>query len=507
MSQEQPRGREQQIINERLRKLKELRKLKINPYPAKSNKKQNIQECLKSKIGTQIKTAGRLITKRNLGKIAFAKLQDSQVQIQIVFQKQKTPEKTFDFFKKYIDTGDIIGVEGKIFKTKTKEISILVKKLEILSKAILPLPEKFHGLKDKEERYRKRHLDLIMNPEVKKVFEKRSLVIDEIKKFLKEDGFAEVEIPTLQSIYGGASATPFKTHLNALNIELFLSISPELYLKRLVVGGMDKVFTIGKNFRNEGVDWNHNPEFTMMEFYYAYADYEKLMKMTEDLFNKIKKKLNLKNEIKYQGKKIKLKTPFKRIKFKDLIKDKTKIDIDKANNFEKLKKEIVSKKLKGVETHNCKHYGALLDELYKRIVRPNLIQPTFLTHYPVEMIALAKRNEKNPKYINTFQLLINGTELIKAYDELNDPVDQEERLKEQAKLLRGGDKEAMPMDKDFINALKIGMPPTAGYGLGIDRLVMLLTNQPSIRDVILFPFMKPEKNWNKNAPTNYKIKH
>jgi len=347
-------------------------------------------------------------------------------------------------------------------------------------------------LQNKEERYRKRYLDLVMNPEIKEVFLKREKIIDILRNFLKEQNFIEVETPTLQSIYGGASATPFKTHLNALNIDLFLSISPELYLKRLVVGGMDKVFTICKNFRNEGIDAFHNPEFTMMEYYIAYKNYEYHIKFTEKLFSLLRQELKLGKSIEYQGKKINLKTPFKKIKFRDLLLKETGIDINKANNFDKLKNELLEKKIDNIDIKTCTHYGALLDELYKRVVRPKIIQPTFLTHYPVEMIALAKRNEKDPSKINSVQLLINGAEIVKAYDELNDPIDQDERLKEQAKLLRKGDEEAMPMDKDFVNALKVGMPPTAGYGIGIDRLTMLLTNQPSIRDVILFPFMKPE---------------
>jgi lysyl-tRNA synthetase, class II len=486
-------GREKQIVNERRRKIKELEELRINPYPYRFDKKQSIDDYLKSKLGTKVKTAGRLMTKRDLGKIAFAKLKDSSGEIQIVFQDEKTPGEVFKFFKKYIDTGDFIGIEGKIFKTKTKETSVLIEKIEILSKAILPLPEKFHGLKDKEERYRKRYLDLIMNFEVKEVFEKRAFIIDIVRDFLKKREFLEVETPALQSVYGGASARPFETNLNALKVKLFLSISPEIYLKKLIVGGFERVFTICKNFRNEGIDQSHNPEFTMMEYYVAYEDYNFHIKFTEELFDLLRKKLGLREIIEYQGKEINLKTPFKKIKFRDLLIKEIGIDIDKVDNFIKLKEEINKRKIKEVEIGDCRHYGALLDEIYKRVVRPRIIQPTFLTHYPVEMIALAKRNEKDPRKINTVQLIIDGVEIVKSYDELNDPVDQEERLKEQASLLKKGDNEAMPMDEDFINSLKVGMPPTAGYGLGIDRLVMLLTNQPSIRDVILFPFMRPEK--------------
>lgn len=485
-------GREKQIIEERIRKLKELREAGVNPYPNKFDKKHTAKDCLSKKSG-KVKTAGRIITKRELGKISFAKLRDGTGDIQIVLQEKKTPEKVRDFFKKYVDGGDFVGVAGKIIKTKTGEKSVLIESLDLISKSILPLPDKWKGLQDKEDRYRKRYLDLIINKDVREVFELRDKVIDTIRNVLKKQNFVEVETPVLQGVYGGASAQPFKTHLNALNIDLFLSISPELYLKRLIVGGFERVFTICKNFRNEGIDYVHNPEFTMMEYYVAYQNYDFHIKFTEDLFKELKKKLGLKDIIEYQGKKINIKPPFKKVKFRDLIFKETGIDIDIADNFEKLKKEIGIKKIKDVDITNAKHYGALLDELYKRVARPKIVQPTFLTHYPVEMIALAKRNEKDKRKINSVQLLIDGAEILKAYDELNDPFDQEERLKEQEKFLRKGDSEAMPMDIDFIEALKYGMPPTAGYGLGIDRLIMLLTNQDSIRDVILYPFMRPEK--------------
>lgn len=494
-------SREEQIVQERLKKLEEMRKHKINPYPNKfevKNYSSEIHEKYKKlkneqKTKDKVKLAGRLMSVRDFGKITFGVLQDSKGKIQVTLQEKETPEKISEFFKKFIDSGDFVGVEGIVFRTQRGELSVLVKNLELLSKSILPLPAKWHGLQDKEERYRKRYVDLMINNEIKEVFRKREKIIDTVRKILKEKGFLEVETPSLQSVYGGASATPFTTHLNALDIDLFLSISPELYLKRLVVGGFDRVFTICKNFRNEGIDFQHNPEFTMMEYYCAYKNYEFHIEFTEELFKLLRKELNLPETINYRGKKISLKTPFKRITFRDLLLKETKIDINKANTFEKLKKEILSKNLKDVDIHGCKHYGALLDELYKRIVRPNIIEPTFLTHYPVEMIALAKRNPEDPTKINSVQLIIDGAEVIKAYDELNDPIDQEKRLLEQQKLLREGDVAAMPMDKDFIEALKYGMPPTAGYGLGIDRLTMLLTAQDSIRDVILFPFMKPLK--------------
>jgi lysyl-tRNA synthetase class 2 len=491
MAEKELGGREEQIVGERLRKIKELRDNGINPYPQNFKKKDENLSIQKMKLGTKIKSAGRVINQRDFGKIAFAKLRDSSGEIQIVIQEGETSDKVREMFKKYVDVGDFIGFEGDVIKTKTGEISVLVKSLEVLSKGIFPLPSKFHGLADKEERYRKRYVDLIMNPEVKKVFDFRSKFVKALREFMDNKGFVEVETPTLQSVYGGASATPFKTHLNYLDIDLFLSISPELYLKRLVVGGYDKVFTICKNFRNEGIDHQHNPEFTMIEYYAAYENYEYHIEFTEEFFSYLIKNLGVPEKINYRGNEIKLKPPFKRITFRDLIHEKTKIDIDKVKDFDSLKKEIEKRKLKDVDVKGKKHYGALLDELYKRVARPSIIQPTFLTHYPVEMIALAKRNDKDPTKINSVQLLIDGAEVLKAYDELNDPVDQENRLREQQKLLNSGDSEAMPLDEDFIESLKYGMPPTAGFGMGIDRIVMILTGQDSIRDVLLFPFMKP----------------
>ncbi len=506
-------GREEQIVSERLRKIKELRKQGINPYPYKFEVKNQAGELQKKFEGLKpeekkrdvARVAGRLMSSRELGKIAFGVVRDSTGTIQILLQEGETDENVREFYKKYVDIGDFVGVEGTIFRTKRGELSVVVEKLELLSKSILPLPDKWHGLQDKEERYRKRYLDLVMNPDVRAVFEKREKIIDIVRSLLKEKGFLEVETPALQTLYGGASAAPFKTHLNALDIDLFLAISPELYLKRLIVGGYERVFTICKNFRNEDIDREHNPEFTMMEYYAAYKDYEFHIEFTEELFNLFRKEIGLPEKISYQGKEINLKTPFKRVKFRDLILKETGIDIDKVKDFNSLKKEIEKREIKGVDIRECKHYGALLDELYKRVARPSIIQPTFLTHYPVEMIALAKRNEEDPSKINSVQLLVNGAEMMKAYDELNDPLDQEQRLREQAELLRKGDEAAMPLDEDFISALKYGMPPTAGYGLGIDRLTMLLTGQESIRDVILFPFMKPLDIKNKKEVENDRI--
>ncbi|MFH0808673.1 MAG: lysine--tRNA ligase [archaeon] len=492
-------GREKQIVDERIRKIKEMRESGVEPYPQKFEKKDWCGELQKkySKLKNEVVskdvvvTAGRLMLKRSMGKISFGTIRDNGGKIQILIQEGKSPDDVIKFFGK-VDAGDFVGVRGNPMRTKRGELSILVKEITLLSKAIKPLPEKWHGIKDKEERYRKRYLDLIMNEDVREVFVYRSRVIGVLRKFLESEGFMEVETPLIQPVYGGASAKPFMTHINALDMDAYLSISPELYLKRLIVGGYEKVFTICKNFRNEGIDFAHNPEFTMMEYYAAYKTYEYHIDFIEGFFEKIRKELGIGDSIEYRGNKISLKTPFKRIKFRDLVKKEIGIDINVANDFGKFA-DAISERNIGIDISDCKHYGALLDEVYKRVIRPKIIQPTILTHYPVEMIALAKRNEDDPSKINSIQLIIDGAEIVKAYDELNDPIEQKNRLTEQEKLLRGGCDDAMPADDDFVNALMYGMPPTAGLGMGIDRLVMLLTGKDSIRDVIFFPFMKSEE--------------
>ncbi len=444
-------GREEEIIKERLKKLKELEKRKINPYPDNFDKKNSAEECLRAKLGSKVKSAGRLMTRRELGKISFAKLRDETGDIQLVFQEGKTSEKIFDFFKKYIDTGDFIGVEGEIIKTKTGEISILVKKIDLLSKAILPLPEKFHGLQNEEDKFRKRYLDIITNPEVKEIFRKRGETIKAIRDFLINRGFLEVDTPILQPLYGGANAKPFTTHYNVYDKDVYLRIAPELYLKRLIVAGFEKVFEFAKCFRNEGADWSHNPEFTLLEFYQAYIDYNELMKITEELIIEVIKKVNGKAEIERDGKKISIKKPFKKITFKELTK------------------------------------GKMNDEAFKEAVK-KIKEPTFVINHPLDISPLAKK--KDDKTVQRFQLIINGIEIVNAFSELNDPFDQETRFREQEKKKS---EEKHKFDKDFVEALKYGMPPTAGFGMGIDRFVMLITGSHSIREILLFPFMKPEK--------------
>jgi len=480
-------GREEQIIEERKRKLKELRKNGIDPYPAKFDKKNSIEECLKAKLGSSVQTAGRLMSKRDLGKISFSDLQDQSGRIQIVLNDKGTPKKTFEFFKKYIDSGDIIGVEGKIMKTKTGAKSILVKNLVLLTKSILPLPSKWHGLQDKEERYRKRYVDLIMNPEVKKVFEKRAKAVEAFREFLTGKGYTEVETPILQPIYGGTSAKPFESKLNALKMRVYMRISNEMYLKRLIGGGYERIFEFSQDFRNEGIDATHNPEFTLMETMCAYANYEDNINLVEEMLEFVCKKVTGNTKIEYQGKSIDFKRPWKRIKMVDAIKKYAKIDVKKLSDSD-LKKKL--KELK-IEIPVFKR-GIAIEELFGNLVEHHLIQPTIVYDFPVETCGLAKPKPENDGFAERFEPYVNGWELGNVYSESNDPEVLEKYWKDQEKLLAKDD-ESQRLDKDFLNMLKVGMPPTSGVGIGFDRLVMILTNQPSIRDVIFFPFMKPEK--------------
>lgn len=490
-------GREEEIIKERLRKIDELRKQGINPYPHHFDKEDSADELqekykkLKSGEYTKnkAKIAGRVMIIRDIGKLIFIDLHDEKGKIQLQLQKDETPDKELEFFKKYIDAGDFIGVEGTIIKTKRGELSILVKNVELLTKSILPLPEKWHGLQDKEERYRKRYLDLIMNPDVKEVFRKRTKIIGFIRDFLSKKDFLEVETPALQPIYGGAEAHPFITKLNTLDIRLYLSISPEIYLKKLLVGGLGKIFTICKNFRNEGIDATHNPEFTMMEIYAPYWDYNDVKKMTEEMLEKLTKAVTGKTKVKFGDKEIDFKGPYSSLKIEDAIKKYCKIN--PCNE-----KEVIN------EAKKLGFVGKTRDEaiqfLFDEKVETNLIQPTFVIDYPKSICPLTKEHRVDPEKVERFELFVSGVELANAYTELNDPIEQERRLKEQVKQRETSGKfkanlEANELDEDFINAMKYGMPPAGGIGIGIDRLTMFLTNQSSIRDVVLFPFMRPEK--------------
>jgi len=490
-------GRQDELLKERLRKIDELRKKGINPYPYSYDKKdssaqlQKEHEKLKPEQHSKstAKIAGRLMSFRDMGKIAFGSIQDETGKIQIVLQEPDTSEKVSEFFKKYIDLGDFVGIEGTVFRTKRGELSILAKKADILSKSLQALPDKWHGLEDKEERYRKRHLDLIMSPEVKQVLDKREKILDAIREFLKSKGFNEVDTPYLQAVYGGAAARPFKTHLNALDIDLYLAISPELYLKRLIIGGYEKVFTIARNFRNEGIDRWHNPEFTMMEIYQAYADYNDMMELMEDLYVCAAKKVNGSTKINFRGKDIDFKKPWARMTMAEAIKKYAKIDVEKMSAkelFDVIEEHKVEKK--------GNTWGWAVQSLFEHFCESHLEQPTFIIDHPLETTPLCKlhRNDKLCRLIERFEPFCMGAELGNAYSELNDPVMQKKLLEEQQAMLKKGNEEANPYDEDFVNALEVGMPPTGGIGIGIDRMVMLLTGQDSIRDVLLFPFMRPE---------------
>lgn len=488
-------GREEQIIGERKRKISELKESGINPYPHKFERKNTCLESLNSSEGSLVKTAGRIMTKRDLGRIIFANLSDESATIQITFQDGETKEEVKSFFKKYVDTGDFVGVEGKIILTKTGQISILVEKIEMLSKAVLPLPEKYHGLKDKEERYRKRYLDLMMNPEVKEIFKKRSQIISAIREFLNEREFMEVETPLLQTQYGGANARPFITKINAWDMKMYLSISPELYLKKLIVGGFEKVYTICKNFRNEGVDFSHNPEFTMIEIYQAYADYNDMMKLIEECWEFCAKKVLGTTKVKrtVEGKEytIDFKAPWPRLTTLRAIKEYAKIDAGKMS-VKELKDFCKKEKIEETPENGC--WGEYIDLIYEEFVEKNIIQPTHIIDRPKEGTPLCKRHREDDRLNEQCEPVGLRMELGNIYTELNDPEFQEKLLKEQEEKGRGGDEEAHPMDEDFINALRMGMPPTGGIGWGIDRMAILFTGVESIRDIILFPTMKPVEN-------------
>ena len=480
-------GREEEIIKERERKLKEMLAEGINPYPASFDKKNTCKEAIESKIGAKVVTAGRLMNKRDLGKIIFSVVRDGTGDIQIVFQEGQTPDKTTKFFQKYFDAGDIVGIEGKLFKTKTGQTSILVEKVDMLSKSLLPLPEKWHGIQDDDERLRKRYLDILMNPETREIFVKKGIFWKSFREFLTRHGFLEVETPVLENSAGGASATPFKTHHNALNLDVFLRISMgELWQKKLMVAGYEKTFEIGRQFRNEGMDAEHLQDYTQMEFYWAYADYNMGMKLVEEMYKEVAKKTFGTLKFKSRGYDLDLGKKWVVYDYESVIKKNTGIDIYKASEKEiKLKlKEL------GVEHDPKMSKWRLVDSLWK-YCRKKLAGPGFLTGQPVEVSPLAKRNPKDTKKVEQFQVIIAGTEIGNGYSELNDPLDQESRFKEQSKMKEAGDSDAQEHDYAFVEALKHGMPPTCGFGVS-ERLFAYLVDKP-IRETVIFPLMKPEK--------------
>ena len=446
----------------------------------------DIKDNFEELDGKSVKIAGRLMSKRVMGKASFCHVQDLKGRIQAYVARDSVGEDEYKAFKK-LDIGDIVGVTGEVFKTQTGEISLHATKVELLSKSLKPLPEKFHGLTDTDTRYRQRYVDLIMNEDVKDTFIKRSKIITEIRKFLDGQGFMEVETPMLVSNAGGAAARPFNTHFNALNEDVKLRISLELYLKRLIVGGLERVYEIGRVFRNEGVDTRHNPEFTLMELYQAYTDYHGMMDLTENMFRYLAETVCGTTTIPYAEAMIDLGKPFERITMVEAIKKYSGIDFDQIETTEEAK---AIAKEKGIEFEKRHLRGDIINLFFEEFVEDKLIQPTFVMDHPIEVSPLTKKKPSDPRYVERFELFIYGREMANAYSELNDPIDQRERFLAQEEAFAAGDEEANHTDEDFLNALEIGMPPTGGIGYGIDRLVMLLTNSPAIRDVLLFPTMK-----------------
>ena len=438
-------------------------------------------------VGKEVSVAGRMMVKRIMGKASFCKIQDKQGVIQCYVARDDLGEEAYAEFKK-MDIGDIIGVKGFVFRTKTGEITVHTKELTLLTKSLKPLPEKFHGLQDTDVRYRQRYLDLIVNPEVRDTFVKRSQILREIRRFLDERGFMEVETPMLVPNAGGAAARPFETHYNALDVDVKLRISLELYLKRLIVGGLERVYEIGRVFRNEGVDTRHNPEFTLMELYQAYTDYNGMMDLTEDMFRHLAKVVCGSTTITYQGTEIDLGKPFERLTMIDAIKKYSGVDFDTVKTEEEAKALAKAHNIAFEERHSR---GDIINLFFETYCEENLIQPVFIMDHPVEISPLTKKKPTDPTKVERFELFIYGREMCNAYSELNDPIDQRARFAAQDALAAAGDAEANHTDEDFLNALEIGMPPTGGIGYGIDRLVMLLTDSAAIRDVLLFPTMKP----------------
>jgi lysyl-tRNA synthetase, class II len=480
----------------RRNKLDELRSLGIDPFGQKFELThhagdiiQEHQSLSKEELDEkqiEVRLAGRIMQKREMGKAGFAHIQDITGKIQIYVRKDTVNETEYRAYE-ILDIGDLVGVHGVVFKTNTGETSVKVKSITVLSKSLYPLPDKFHGLKDVEMRYRQRYVDLIMNPEVQQTFISRSKIIQSMRRYLDSRGYLEVETPTMHAIAGGASARPFITHHNALDMQLYMRIAIELHLKRLIVGGMEKVYEIGRVYRNEGISTRHNPEFTMIELYEAYADYQDIMRLTEEMIEHIALEVLGTTEIEYQGKPVSLKTPWKRISMVDAIKQVVGIDFSREMTDEEAHQ--LAKEHK-VPVEPSMTFGHIVNQFFEAFVEETLIEPTFITGHPVAISPLAKKNEQDPRFTDRFELFIVAREHANAFTELNDPIDQRERFEAQLLERESGNDEAHMMDEDFIRSLEYGMPPTGGLGIGIDRLVMLLTDSPSIRDVLLFPLMR-----------------
>ncbi|MDE6964164.1 MAG: lysine--tRNA ligase [Lachnospiraceae bacterium] len=486
-NKEQDIGQLLKIKREKLAALQEAGKdpFKITKYDVTAHSR-DIKEDYEQMEGKNVSIAGRIMQKRVMGKASFCNIQDLKGNIQCYVARDSIGEESYADFKKY-DVGDIVGITGEVFKTKTEEISVHAASVTLLSKSLQILPEKYHGLTNTDIRYRQRYTDLIMNEEVKETFVKRSKIISAIRRYLDGQGFMEVETPMLVSNAGGAAARPFETHFNALDEDVKLRISLELYLKRLIVGGMERVYEIGRVFRNEGLDTRHNPEFTLMELYQAYTDYNGMMDLTENMFRSVAQEVCGTTTVPYGEHMIDLGRPFERMTMIDAVKKYSGVDFDEIQDTAEAKK-IADEKEVHYEARHTK--GDILNLFFEEFVEEHLVQPTFIMDHPVEISPLTKRKPDKPDYVERFELFITGREMCNAYSELNDPIDQRERFKAQEALIAQGDEEANHTDEDFLNALEIGMPPTGGIGYGIDRLVMLLTNSPAIRDVLLFPTMK-----------------
>ena len=491
-----------QLLKVRREKLQDLQERGKDPFQITkydmTHHSMEIKDHFDELEGKTVSIAGRMMFKRVMGKASFCNIQDLQGSIQSYVARDNIGEESYADFKKY-DVGDILGIKGEVFKTKTGEISVHATEVTLLSKSLQVLPEKFHGLTDTDTRYRQRYVDLIMNPEVKDTFIKRSKVISSIRRFLDAQGFMEVETPMLVSNAGGAAARPFETHFNALNEDLKLRISLELYLKRLIVGGMERVYEIGRVFRNEGLDTRHNPEFTLMELYQAYTDYHGMMDLTESLYRHVAKEVTGSEVITYGEHTMDLSKPFARITMIDAVKQYANVDFNEIHSTEEAKKVADEHHIEYEDRHQK---GDILNLFFEEYVEEHLIQPTFIMDHPVEISPLTKKKPEDPDYVERFEFFMNGWEMANAYSELNDPIDQRERFEAQEKAFEAGDDEANHTDEDFLNALSIGMPPTGGIGYGIDRMVMMMTNSPAIRDVLLFPTMKSldaDKKANKSS--------
>jgi lysyl-tRNA synthetase, class II len=496
-------GEESDQVAQRRANLEELKKLGVDPYPHRFDTQATIaavvaehgakssQDLEAARI--DVRTAGRVLAIRSFGKANFLVLSDGTARIQVYIRQDALPERDFRIFQ-LLDFGDWVGVSGHLFRTRTQEFTIHASSVEFLAKCLLPLPEKWHGLQDVEIRYRQRYLDLIVNPESRRVFEVRSRVVTAIREFLISRGFLEVETPMMQPIAGGALARPFVTHHNALDIRLYMRIAPELYLKRLTVGGLERVFEINRNFRNEGISTQHNPEFTMLEFYWSYADYNDLMRLTEQMFQDVAHQATGSDQVVYGEHTISLTSPFRRVSLREAARAAAARRLGAEVTENELRSKTSAAALAsrlGLEVDPAAGPGKIAAEIFEKLCEDELVQPTFVYDFPTEVSPLAKQNPDDPDTVERFELYIGGFEVANAFSELNDPAEQRRRFEEQLRSRAGGDEEAHAMDEDYIRALEYGMPPAAGEGVGIDRLVMLLTNSPSIRDVILFPLMRP----------------